>query len=138
MSGNLTVIVAGITAAAGIVGSVVGGSLQAWSTGRVVKDQAEATRHVAASERFATWQMHKREVYTSLLNAIQTYAGANGESDDGDVKACINRALVVAHAGLRSALMDIQDDPAVLKDSAARRELVERLMADVRQEGRDT
>ncbi len=138
VSGNLTVVVAGITATAGILGSLAGGSLQAWSTARAVKAQAESNRHVAASDRFATWQMHKREVYASLLNAIQTYISADGETDDGEVMICINRAVVVAHVGLRTALMELQEDLTVLEDLATRRDLVEHLTADVRQHGNDT
>jgi len=138
VSENLTVVVASITAASGILGSFVGGFVQARSTARSVREQAKSASHVAASERFALWQMHKREVYTSLLNAIQVYIGVVGDADDADVKICINRALVVAHAGLRSTLMELQEDLTVLQDSAIRRELVESLMADVRTTGLDT
>jgi hypothetical protein len=138
VSGSLTVMVASITALSGISGSFVGGDLQSRSTARAVKEQAEAAAHVAASERYAKWQMHKREVYTALLNAIQVYADSVEIADDSDVQICINRALVVAHSGLRSDLVRLREDLTMLCDSMKRRDLVESLMADVRQQGVDT
>ena len=138
VSTNLTVIVAVITASSGILGSFVGGSLQARSTARAAKAQAQAAAYVAGSERFARWQMHKREVYASLLEAMRKYASTEDETESGNVLSCITPALVVANSDLRKDLMSLQEDLSVLREATRRQELVEALMADVRKEGAAT
>lgn len=135
---TLTVMVAAITAFSGLAGSFVGGFLQARSAARTAKSQTQAATQVAASQRFASWQMHKREVYASLLKAIQDHIGSAEPDTETVIRLAIVRALVVAHKELRAFLMKLEIDLSPLQDVAYRRDFVEMLMADVRQRGPET
>ena len=135
---TLTVVVAAITAFSGLAGSFVGGYLQARSATHTATRQAEAATCAAASQRFANWQMHKREVYVSLLNAVQNYVGVTEGGSEVDVRGALVRALVVAHKELREVLLELERDLVPLQDAAYRRDFVEMLMADVRRRGRET
>lgn len=135
---TLTVVVAAITAFSGLAGSFIGGSLQARAAARTARSQAEGAAAAGRAQRFASWQMHKREVYSSLLKAIQDSINSQDAIAAGDVLASIARALVVAHKELRELLLQLEADLTPLQDPDYRRDFVEKLVIDVRQRGQDT
>ncbi|HKT03474.1 MAG TPA: hypothetical protein VJT31_28435 [Rugosimonospora sp.] len=135
----LTVAVALIAAVAGLAGSFIGAYLQSRSAMAAAQQQATAAARMARSDRFASWQMHKREVYANLLRAVQGTASSSDDDTLGsDLSDSIAQALVVAHKELRQHLVQIEIDARAIREPGYRRDLVERLMADVRQTGADT
>jgi len=134
----LTAGVALITAVAGLTGSFIGSFMQARSAMVAAQRQAAAAAAVARSDRFATWQMHKREVYANLLQVIQASARSSDQAIGSELADALARALVVAHSDLRDHLMRLEANVLLIREPDYRRDLVERLMADVRQTGADT
>jgi hypothetical protein len=138
VSAWLTAVVALITAAAGLAGSFIGASLQSRAAMTAARHQAAAAASVARTDRFASWQMHKREVYANLLRSMQKMLHTGDGQLGRDLSESLAGALVVAHKELRQHLMRLEADVSQIRDPSYRQDLVERLMADVRQTGANT
>ena len=138
VSAWLTAVVALITAAAGLAGSFIGASLQSRAAMTAAQHQAAAAASVARTDRFASWQMHKREVYANLLRGMQAALHSADGKLGRDLNDSLAGALVVAHQELRQHLMRLEADASKIRDPGYRQDLVERLVADIRQTGANT
>lgn len=122
----VTVAVAGITALAALAGSIIAGRSQ----DRAAATQARTAHVMAREDRFADWQLHKRDVYADLLLAARSWDVA-----DASAKTAFlcqrDRALLVANEQLRDRLRVLSDPPW---DDAAWAEFTELLNADARQD----
>lgn len=122
----LTIAVAGIAALAGLGGAIIAGRSQA----RAAATQARTAHVMAREERFADWQLHKRDVYSDLLRAARSW-------DEADVSAKTeflcqrDRALLVANEQLRAKLREFPNPPW---DDTAWAALPDLLNADARQD----
>ena len=123
----LTLAVAGVAGLSGVMGALIGGRIN-----------ARATTKAGQSERFGAWQMHKRDVYASMLEAAQEYALKGDPEAESRLRARIARAVVASHRDLREELLRLEQDPGPLREPAKRRELVDQLIADVHRTGRNT
>ena len=128
LSGTTAVLIAGVTALASILGSLVGGWLQRKSA----ETQAGATVRNAQQDRFAAWQQHKRTVYTELLNVARPLR--DNPSDAGKLSAFLGKydeALLVANKPLRDYLRELAEHPERLSQEWDN--LIEKLSADARE-----
>ncbi|MEU5583089.1 hypothetical protein ABZ791_36450 [Streptomyces huasconensis] len=115
------------------------GSFGTFSTIRTAKDQArqraeaeleqlketsERQHHADRQERFAAFQMHKRAVYSALLEAGQA------ASQGSDWSKHVARALVVAEGPLRGELLQLRDAQLPLHGDSLWA-LIEKIQADV-------
>ena len=128
----LTVVVAAITAFTGLAGAFIGGYLQSRTASNTAKKQAAA----AAVGRFADWQMHKRQIYASLLQAVQAKADSPGMDAEAALRVSLASAMMVAHKELRQFLLSFEPNRQL--DAANREALIAALVADTQQTGRNT
>jgi hypothetical protein len=126
-----TAVVAAITALTALAGAFLGGFLYARSA------LVTATA-IARAERFSSWQTHKREVYAHLLRTIHDQTGPSSDGTTPELGDALARAIVVANRDLRDHLMELESNVFLARKASYRRDLVERLMADVRQAGAST
>jgi hypothetical protein len=125
---STALLIAGVTALAGILGSLVGGWLQRKSA----EEQAGAAVKNAQEDRFAAWQQHKRKVYTELLSAARSLR--DGPSDPEKLSAFLSKhdeALLVANRSLREYLRGLAKEPDRLGGEWDG--LIEKLSADARE-----
>ncbi|MFF5808257.1 hypothetical protein [Streptomyces sp. NPDC012746] len=121
-----TASVALISGVASLAGAVAGG----WFGVRQAKHTSGATIMVEELERAAAWQVHRREKYAALLEAVHRVG-----ADDLDVGTKLSEALLVANQPLRDKLLSFtgpKDLREQLQDRTKYAELVEVMTADVR------
>lgn len=133
-----------VVAATALITGAVGG-FGTFSTSRAAKDQArqraeaeleqlketsKRQHHADRQERFAAFQMHKRAVYSALLEAGQAASQGSASGVPSDWSKHVARALVVAEGPLRDELLKLRDaqlplhgDPLV--------DLIKKIQADV-------
>ncbi|MEU2207576.1 hypothetical protein AB0B95_10570 [Streptomyces hygroscopicus] len=106
------VAVGGITAVAGISGSLI----LAWTTRRTAEQRVKADLMQGEFTRFAVFQMHKRAVYSDLLKAGQDTSQGSADGVPSEWSKERARALVVAQKPLRVKLMELTDAELPLRD----------------------
>jgi vacuolar-type H+-ATPase subunit H len=96
--------------------------------------QSGATIKTTQEDRFAAWQMYKREVYADFLTAAQ---GAVVEADSDEAqnafRAQANRIRVTASRDLRELLIPHLADPAAVTMEPLLSELLEQIGTDIRE-----
>jgi hypothetical protein len=132
------VLIAVVTATAGLVGALAGGFFQS----RSAKKQAEATAAAAkiaadasvekgAHDRFAAWQGMKRGVYAELLTVARPLRTDSADPvKRANFRMQHDKAMLYANQDLRTFLKPLVEDPAKL--DAEWDTLIEKLSADVR------
>jgi hypothetical protein len=130
----LTITIAAMAAFAGLIGTVMGGILQARGAASVAKREAAAAR----AERFAAWQMRKRETYAELLRELQAHLASPEQGAEPAVRASLAKAVLVAHEELREYLLELGSSADGLSPDVDLRDLVGRLVRDIHQAGTNT
>ena len=142
---SVTIVVAFLTGAFGVVGGVITARKQSESTLAAAHEQADATVRSAQkqsgasvlnaeSDRFAAWQMHKRDVYAKFLGAARAVTETPVSRDAmAAYQAEADRVMLVASKELRDHLGPLVRDPERLTDAAQWTEMVEKLGEDARQ-----
>jgi hypothetical protein len=105
------------------------------------RTQRGTAHWTATSDRFAPWQVLKREVYSDLLAAAAKLGPAAGDSERSDpanrasfLCEC-DRAMLYAYADTRPELLKVYEQPDALADAATWRSFVDTLRNDVLREG---
>ncbi|MFF8387328.1 hypothetical protein ACF053_27310 [Streptomyces kanasensis] len=115
-----------LVAVLSLLGAMAGG----WFGVRQAKHASGATIKVEDMARAAAWQVHRREKYAGLLEAVHRVG-----ADDLDVGTKLSEALLVANQPLRDKLLSFtgpRDLREQLQDRTKYAELVEMMTADVR------
>jgi hypothetical protein len=111
-------------------GSVlVGTGLTAWSAWKAAKAasaaarsaallETSATKFVARSDRFAKWQMHKRDVYAQLLSSVRDFHAAPGREKKA-ARKIMEQKFDAAYFVASSDLTDHLDELYRLATAAA-------------------
>ena len=140
----VTIVVAFLTGAFGVIGGVITASKQSAATLAAAHEQAEATVRSAQeqsgasvlnaeSSRFAAWQMHKREIYAAYVGAARAVAEASASQDARAAYLVeADRVMLVASKELRDYLEPLVRDPGRLTDATQWTEMVDKLGEDAR------
>jgi hypothetical protein len=115
----LTGLIAVITAAVAVTSAVI--------SARASSRAARTAQVTANMERFAEWQLHKREVYARFLSAA-------APPEDMTFHQAMAAVMLTANSDTREYLRSL-DLPAALADAAERADIEEHLVADVRKTG---
>lgn len=134
---EVTVAVALIAGLTGLFGSLIGG----WMQKRAAEKQAETARWKARSDRFAAWQVRKREVYADFLGAARAVC----DPDDDSIKtaqakraafvAQCDRVSLIANRDLRNTVQSLAVRVGQPLTSHEWSNLVEAMNNDIRQDG---
>ncbi|MGI5479441.1 hypothetical protein [Streptomyces lavendofoliae] len=115
-----------ITALAGLAGALTGG----WAAVQQAKHEANAAIRAARMERYAAWQVQKRQIYMALLDAT-----CDAQADDCAVRRKLAEAVLAAEKDLRAELLQLPPDVADLRrhleDAERYKHIVEKMAADV-------
>ncbi|MFE1500463.1 hypothetical protein ACFW89_36045 [Streptomyces albidoflavus] len=95
-----------------------------------LKETSKRQHHADRQERFAAFQMHKRAVYSALLEAGQAASQSSVSGAPSDWSKHVARALVLAEGPLRDGLLTLRDDQLPLHADQLRA-LIEKIQADV-------
>ena len=107
---------------------------QSETTLKTAEAQNRATHEEGARDRFANWQVRKRDVYAEFLKAGRAYreTPTNPDAKSG-FYAQLDRVMLVANRELRDFLWGFAEDPALLRDEDVWKACVEALGVDARQ-----
>ncbi len=137
--GGITALVSGV--AAGLFSFVVA-IRQARASTEAARTQAEAmieaAQHASGAEtfvpssaRFASWQMHKRELYGTVLEALRIHVVKNNDESREKLQQACTPALLVAESPVRERLYHlgaVEVGPSAAVDY---QELVEIMVKDI-------
>ena len=107
-----------VVAALALIGVVLTG-LQAH---RAAKLASEAARFGVRSDRYASWQMHKRGIYDDLLASVRVVRVQPTIANRLAMAHCFDRAFLVASVDTRSSLRDLWERASVPLDDLAYKE----------------
>lgn len=139
---SVTIVVAFLTGAFGVIGGVITARKQSEATITAAHEQAEATVRSAQeqsgasvlnaeSDRFAAWQMHKRDIYAKFLGAARAVTESPLSQDArATFLAEADRVILVAGKELQLHLDPLIRDPGCLTDATQWTEMVEKLGED--------
>jgi hypothetical protein len=118
----LTIVLTVLAGAVAVVSAAI--------SARASRKAARTAQVTANMERFAAWQLHKREVYSTFLSAG---IAADGPGDRV-FEAARSAVMLTADVETRKYLRDYEL-PGALADPKTRAAIEERLVADVRIQG---